>query len=129
MKWDYVEAGILYIKHLIRLGGFQVNLHYITGVDAIDCYHSHPAKAFRIILRGGYIEEIPDYRYSDYEYWHPGRCGMMQPEFIHRIAHVEDGGSWTLWIRWPVTHPIKLFSRIKGFLTQTAEVSSPARLK
>lgn len=127
MNWDYVEAGILYIKHLVRWGGFQVNLHCITGADEAGCYHSHPAKAIRIILWGGYIEEIPDYRYSDFEYRSPGYIGVMQPEFIHRIAYV-DGASWTLWIRWPVTHKIKLFGRVKGILTQLAEVSSPPRL-
>jgi hypothetical protein len=129
MKWDYVEAGILHIKKLVSFGGFQINLHRITGRDHVNVFHSHPAKAIRILLKGGYIEEVPKGRYSDYDYWHCGRIGFIEPQFVHRIAHVEDNGSWTLWIRWPITHKIKLFNRIGGELTQVAEVSSPGVLK
>lgn len=45
------------IRRLLSLGRWRLDLHKFIRADDENCFHTHPAKAFRLILWGGYIEE------------------------------------------------------------------------
>ena len=63
MNWDrwvgnFTDEPVFYIKHLVHLFGCRIDLHKMVLPDEEDCFHTHPAWAIRIILKGGYVEEI-----------------------------------------------------------------------
>lgn len=104
MKWDeyrdnFDGVPVLFIKKIVRLFGCMVQLHKFVKADAVGCFHSHPAYAFRLVLWGGYAEETKDGRWR---FWFPGRFGIVKPSFEHRIAGLRNGrSSLSLWIRGP----------------------------
>jgi len=112
MKWDKVVNSerdglpILHIKHLFHWRGRRIDLHKIEWPDPWECFHSHPARAIRIILWGGYVEEMYD---GVMRYWRPGRIGMVRHFDIHRINRLlHERPSYSLWIRGKVRHPTQL---------------------
>lgn len=118
MKWDYwyhrsqpVEKAFLLNKHLLAIpfrGSLvRVNLNKIARADEVR--HTHPSAAIRIILWGGYVEEVTHPDGSKEEVvWFPGCVGVVGPDMIHRIVRLLTGGpSYSIWLRGPVTRNIK----------------------
>ena len=114
-EWRYNKdegKPVFFIKHLVNLFGCRINLHKIVDVDDADCYHTHPAKAIRIILWGGYyeheFEQCEGYEVIHLHQWSPRRFGIVKPEYCHRISTLLKGPSYSLWIRFRKTTEIKL---------------------
>lgn len=110
---------IIEIKHLVHLLGCRIDLHKISRADLPGQYHSHPAYAIRLILWSGYVEQVYQGAQDDEKTsaemsrlslitWAIGRFGLVSPHFIHRIASLLDGPSYSLWIRGPIIAPIVL---------------------
>lgn len=127
MRWDFTVgsdengAPTMFIKHLFHFRGYRIDLHKMVRADAPECFHSHPARAIRVVLRGGYVEEIYSDADSLYAYpeqvafifrdkrvWKPFGIGRVEPDFVHRISRLLDGPSYSIWFRAPITHDIKL---------------------
>jgi hypothetical protein len=104
MKWDeyrhnFDGVPVFFIKRLVQGFGCVVQIHKFVKADAEGCFHSHPAWAFRLVLWGGYVEETGDGRWCT---WFPGRCGIVRPDFEHRIGGLRNGrSSFSLWLRGP----------------------------
>jgi hypothetical protein len=111
---------VMWIKVIFKFRGFSLDLHKFVAADDPGCFHTHPAKAWRLVIWGGYWEEVlkkstvPNTggeRWKESR-WHqacaPGFMGMIAPEFCHRIASLYGPASYSLWLRWPVTHKILL---------------------
>lgn len=124
MKWDEWRGSldgrpVMFIKRLAKFSGCRVDLHKIVRADDDDCYHSHPAWAIRIILRGGYIEEIydgPTYdanRFGDLRARLPGRASVIRPSLVHRVHRLLASASYSLWLRGPIVAKVEL--RGKGW--------------
>lgn len=100
--WDEWRGSLdgrptLWIKRLASWGGRVVDLHKMTAADDAGCFHTHPAYAVRVILWGGYVEELEGGRRR---VWRPGMIGLVAPACSHRIAALRNGrSSWSLWIR------------------------------
>ncbi len=126
--WDEWRGSLdgrptMWIKRLLKLPiwwwagklrSCRVDLHKFVAEDDYDCYHSHPAWAIRIVLWGGYIEEV----YDDATYannlfgalrvWFPGRVGVIRPSFAHRVHELCARTSYSLWLRGPICADVKL---------------------
>jgi hypothetical protein len=98
---DLLSAWILYGDMNSRAGF----IHRIETPDDPGKFHTHPATAFRLILRGGYVEEMEDGTLRE---WRPGMFGIVRPETCHRIDRLLDGPSWSLWLRGERTHEIHI---------------------
>ncbi|MAS67358.1 MAG: hypothetical protein CMK82_11260 [Pseudomonadales bacterium] len=97
---------VLFIKNLIHLFGRRIDLHKIVYPDPRECFHSHPARAIRIILWGGYVEEMFD---GTHRRWWPGKIGIVRHSDIHRINRLlKERPSYSLWIRGKVRHETQL---------------------
>lgn len=111
MKWDRTVLSddgvpVLYIMNLVHVRGRRIDLHKIVKADMPDCYHTHPANAFRVVLWGGYEEELWDWEKLT---WKPGMIGYVAPELCHRIHRLLNGRmSYSLWFRGRVTHKVEL---------------------
>jgi len=111
MKWDRVVQRtdgmpVLFIKVLWRGWGRSISIHKIVYPDVWGQFHTHPANAIRLILWGGYVEEMYD---GDMRYWRPGMFGRIRPEDTHRINRlIHPRPSYSLWLRGKVTHDIYL---------------------
>jgi len=122
--WDEWRGSLdgrptLWIKRLLympiwrRTGkwlGCRVDLHKFIAADDPGCFHSHPAWAIRIVLWGGYDEEIFAVGHGGvFKTWLPGGIGIIRPAFAHRIAGLVNGRvSYSLWLRGPVVAPVLL---------------------
>ena len=102
MKWDEWRGSMdgrptLWVKHLLCRAGRHVDVHKMVSMDDADCFHSHPAYAIRVILWGGYVEQLSDGRWRT---WLPGMIGIVKPSTCHRIGGLRNGRvSYSLWIR------------------------------
>ncbi|MDY0747330.1 hypothetical protein SNE35_22700 [Paucibacter sp. R3-3] len=111
MNWDQwigTVAGepIMWIKHLASFRGWRLELHKFVRADVPRCYHTHPAIAVRLILWGGYLEEVEA---SRFHWWFPPQFGLVRPELSHRIDMLANGRvSYSLWLRGPRTHEVSL---------------------
>lgn len=95
---------VFWVKNLLRLFGWTVRLHKFVKADAPGCFHTHPALAIRIILWGGYVEELGD---GTWKTWWPGRIGIVRPELEHRIDRLRNGrASYSMWIRGPLIEKV-----------------------
>ncbi len=114
MKWDETRGQeghppALYIKRLFhwKRFGWRIDLHKMTAPDRPGCFHTHPSNAIRIILWGGYVEEIFEWR-NRKAVWLPFDFGIVRPEFCHRIEGLIDDASYSLWLRGKVTDDVHL---------------------
>lgn len=108
----------------------RADLHEFVAADAPGCYHSHIANAVRIVLAGGYVEEVletgeccvggtpvsefccgfPRRRQRRFKQRiEPGHIGLIRPGFIHRVDSLLAGPSLSLWLRGRVTHAVRLY--------------------
>lgn len=125
-EWIYdLKTGwrTFYITRLIYWRGRRVDLHKIVRADSPGCYHTHPAKAFRLILWGGYVEELEDGRKKT---WQAGQFGMVPHDMSHRFhAVLSSEPCYTLWIRGRITHDVAL--RGTGWPDDVATEATPHR--
>lgn len=95
----------MWVTTLFKRWGWTVALHRFVAADDPGCFHTHPAYALRVIIRGGYVEEMEDGRLVR---WRPGRVGIVRPSTSHRVAGLPAGEAVTLWIRGPKVARIQL---------------------
>lgn len=108
----------MFIKGLLEIPftEWSLRLHKIVRPDKELCWHTHPAVAYRFILRGGYAEEVA-FRAGDKWFqarvnlWLPGDFGRVAPDLCHRVDWLPHAESWSLWLRGPRTHPVYLNGR------------------
>lgn len=110
MKWKpnpYTRkdgSTTFFMRKLLSFRGWSIRLHKFTDADDPGCFHSHPSKAWRYILWGGYVEE----HFSGYKMeWKPLDFGYVAPDFVHRIDSLRGKVSISLWIRGPITHKVQ----------------------
>lgn len=106
IKWDewrgaYDGKVTMWVKRLVKFRGSRIDLHKMVSSDDFEAFHTHPAKAFRLVLWGGYIEQFENRRYHKMNMltW-----GFIEPTDCHRISKLIRGPSYSLWFRWPKTH-------------------------
>jgi hypothetical protein len=90
---------------------WTLRLHKFVKADNPECFHTHPAHAYRLVLWGGYIEEVmvPGLPGRSLVGWGPGRFGYVAPTFCHRIETFLFGRtSWSLWVHGPKVASIEL---------------------
>jgi hypothetical protein len=93
-------------KRLHSWRGRNADLHKFIAADEAGCYHTHPATAIRVVLWGGYVEEMPD---GSQRIWRTGMVGIVRPGHAHRIHALRNGRvSYSLWLRGKRTHDIRL---------------------
>jgi hypothetical protein len=111
IKWDrtignFDGTDVLRIKNFFKLNGIQIRLHQMLRADGVQKFHTHPSKAIRIVLWGGYVEELES---GDKVTCRPGFIGWVRPAHSHRVDSLLNGKvSYSLWLRWPDTHKVKL---------------------
>jgi hypothetical protein len=111
IRWDEWRGSLdgrptMWIKALASWRGFNLELHKIVAADDAECFHSHSAKAIRMILWKGYVEQIFG---GGYRWWCLGNVGIVHPSLCHRIATVRHGGpSYSLWLRFPKSAKVEL---------------------
>lgn len=111
VEWDEWRGSMdgrptLWIKLLFERSWLKVHLHKMVASDDVDCFHTHPAYALRVILRGGYVEEVEG---GERRAWRPGMIGLVKPALSHRIAELRNGTvSYSLWIRFKKLAPVEL---------------------
>lgn len=114
MKWDEWrgnEKPAMWLKRLFFVRGVRADLHKFVAADDPDCFHTHPSHCFRLILAGGYVEEVYDEATgrTHMRTWKPGMMGVVKPSFAHRIEALRTSKpSYSLWIRMPVTTKVRL---------------------
>lgn len=111
MEWDEWIGSLdgrptMWVKHLFCHFGCHIDLHKMVKADDPDCFHTHPAYAVRIILRGGYAEEVEGQKW--WNDWLPGMVGIVRPSLCHRVAGLQHDESYSIWIRFRKIAPIEL---------------------
>lgn len=112
--WDEWRGSLdgrptMWIKRLLRLGRWRVDLHKFVGADDPGCFHTHPAYAIRIVLWGGYEEELLTPPVPYFRIWAPGNVGLIVPRYCHRVSRVLNGrASYSLWLRGTPKHDVRL---------------------
>lgn len=107
-EWIGTVTGraTLWNKRLLSAWGWRVDLHRMVGADDARCFHTHPAWALRIVLSGGYVEELES---GESRAWLPGAFGVVRPSLSHRITALLNGrDSYSLWVRAPKCAAIEL---------------------
>lgn len=117
LKWDSWRGPIdggegqatMHIKRLLHWKGLRLDLHKMTGADMSECFHTHPSsKAIRLILWGGYVEEVMSWSDRELVEWKPFNLGLVRYDLCHRIHRLIKGPSYSLWLRWPCDHNVNL---------------------
>lgn len=116
MNWDEWRGNdkpAMWIKRLFHRWGRVVDLHKVVAADDKHCFHTHPSYCFRLILWGGYVEEIYDLEYQFYgegerRTWRTGSFGIVKPSLCHRFHGLLKGPSYSLWIRGKVRAKVEL---------------------
>lgn len=116
MNWDEWRGSldgrpVMLIKRLLHISGWRLDLHKFVRADDEECFHTHPAYALRIILWGGYVEQMymPTSAPSCYRSWLPGNIGIVKPTHCHRIANLwNERSSYSLWLRAPARYDVQL---------------------
>jgi hypothetical protein len=94
------------IKRIFDRWGYRVDLHKFIRADDPDCKHTHPATAIRIVLWGGYEEEL---REGSLRVLRPGTVGIVKPELCHRIHRLlNERCSYSLWFRGRKRAPVEI---------------------
>jgi hypothetical protein len=102
--WDEWRGSLdgrptMWIKRLAAWRGWCLDLHKFVATDDPGCWHTHPAYALRIVLWGGYVEDLQS---QPPRTWWPGRFGIVPPGLSHRISSLINGRvSYSLWLRGP----------------------------
>lgn len=100
------DRPTFFSRHLVHWLGCRLDLHKFVGADLPGCFHTHPAVAVRLVLWGGYTEEMEDGRHRT---WVPGMVGVIRPADSHRVATLLNGrSSWSLWLRFRVVAEVRL---------------------
>lgn len=107
-RGDFDGRVVMQIKHLVSWRGFKLDLHRFVAADAPGCRHTHPAKALRLVIWGGYVEEVEVGQGLELRTCRPLHASIVQPELCHRVASLLGRVSYSLWLRWPKTHEIEL---------------------
>lgn len=112
-KWIGHQDGtpVMLTKNLFAFKGWELQLHKIVNTDKPGCLHTHPARAFRLVFWGGYIEEVwgkDEMVLGVFKTCRPVFFGRVEPDYTHRIAGLLGKVSYSLWLRGPTTHKIKL---------------------
>lgn len=76
-----------------------VYLHHLVRADNDLDKHDHPCDNISIVLRRTWLEQLAD---DTVVARRPGAIVFRRAATPHRIAEVEGGGVWTLWICGPV---------------------------
>ena len=111
VRWDEWRGSLddrptMLIRHLVDVRGMRVDLHKFVDTDDEGCFHTHPSTAFRLVLGGGYIEEMEDGTLRE---WRPLRAGFVAPQLSHRISKLRNGRwSYSVWVRGPKRCQIEL---------------------
>lgn len=111
LNWDEQRGSLdgratMLIKRLASAFGCAIDLHKFVAPDDRDCFHTHPAYAVRIILRGAYLEELESGRRK---IWRAGMVGLVKPTTSHRVHKLDRGRpAYSLWLRGPKIAEIKL---------------------
>jgi hypothetical protein len=111
MKWDEWRGSmdgrpVLWVKHLLCGRGLHIDIHKMVAPDDAECFHTHPAYAIRVILWGGYAEELEG---GKWRMWRPGMIGLVKPTCSHRVAGFRNGRvSYSLWIRFRKVAKVKM---------------------
>lgn len=119
IRWDDWRGSFdgrpaMYIKRLGKLFGCRADLHKFVRADDRECFHTHPAWAIRIVLWGGYMEEVrgDEDEYGSYQVWKvgrwPGYIGIVRPSLCHRVDWLKTGVSYSLWLRGPIVADVHL---------------------
>ena len=126
MRWDGWRGSMdgrptLWEKRLWSFAGRVIDLHKMIAKDDEDCFHTHPAYAIRIIVWGGYVEEIEG---GTHRMWRPGMAGIVPPSLSHRVAGLRNGRvSYSIWIRLRKRAKVEL--RGDGWQYQTQTFRAP----
>ena len=126
MRWDEWRGSMdgrptLWVRHIARRAGRLIDIHKMVAKDDPECFHTHPAYAIRVILWGGYIEELEGGKHRT---WLPGMIGLVRPTCSHRIAGLRNGRvSYSLWLRFRKRSPVEL--RGHGWATQQQIYHAP----
>lgn len=120
-RGDFEGNATMWIMPILRWRGRRLDLHKMVRADRPLCYHTHPAPAVRVILWGGYTEEIAEnaptpaecddvrrYWPISFQTWRPGMVGLVRPQLCHRIHSLRGPVSYSLWIRGRKTHETEL---------------------
>lgn len=110
ITWDEWRGSLdgrptMWIKRLASFRGMRLDLHKMVDVDDPGCYHTHPATAVRVILWGGYAEQLES---GDTAFWLPGDVGIVRPALAHRVAALNGAVSYSLWLRFRKTAGVEL---------------------
>ena len=110
MQWDRFIAPALYIRTLLKFRGRHIDLHKMVASDHPGCFHTHPAYAWRIVLAGGYEEEVMlEGGGTILREIRPGTIERIAPSYCHRIVRLLNlEQSFSLWLRGPVCAKIEL---------------------
>lgn len=91
---------------------WTLRLHKFVKADNPGCFHTHPAHAYRLVLWGGYVEEIykpEDPYWGPARTWTPGDYGYVAPSLCHRVHQLINGRtSYSLWLHGPKVASIEL---------------------
>ena len=113
VKWDGWRGSLdgrptFWEKRLFSVRGWRLSLHKFVSSDDPGCFHSHPAWAVRIVVWGGYVEEIFEGYFRNFRV---GRVGVVAPWLIHRTDRLLRGPSYSIWIRGPKIAPIRIYGQ------------------
>lgn len=114
IRWDEWRGSndgrpSMLIKRLFDRWGYRIDLHKFVRGDDAECLHTHPATAIRIVLWGGYVEEIDKAGARTTRKLRPGHIGIVRPELCHRIDTLLNGRcSYSLWLRGRKTAKIQI---------------------
>lgn len=93
-RWtDVVLEGELYLRrlHLFQCPWFAVMLHWILRPDANRDLHDHPVSFLSVVLRGGYLQEVPHEEGEAFRLERIRWGQYMPAEGAHRILTVLPG--------------------------------------
>jgi hypothetical protein len=124
MKWDRFVSSwndlrpVIWSKKLIHFGGYRLRLHKIVRADKRLCFHSHESRCFRLILWGGYVEEIleDDLEPTRYKTLYPGYFGTFDAGFTHRVDELLGKSSYSLFLMCPKQENVEFYGQGWGLL-------------
>lgn len=126
--WDEWRGSLdgrptMLIKRLVHFASWRLDLHKMIRGDDLECFHTHPAFALRVVLWGGYEEQVDVSGGGALSYcrvWGPANFGIVKPSLCHRVSRLLNGSSsYSLWLRAPARYDVHL--RGRGWPNKTPE--------